>query len=47
MKDATKMILAVEYTYCTLAEGYDLPPNNKCSGYDTKLSDGKAPVLEL
>ena len=24
-----------------------LPPANKCSKYDTKQSDGEAPVLEL
>ena len=34
----------VEYTNCISAGP---PPPNKCSGYDTKPSDGEAPVLEL
>ena len=34
---------AVEYADCIFAEEEDLP--NECSGYDTKLSDGKAPVM--
>ena len=34
---------AVEYTYCTSAEGY--PPPNECPVYDTKQSDGEVPVM--
>ena len=37
---------AVEYTECISAEGLD--PTNECPGYDTKQSDGEAPlVLEI
>ena len=36
---------ALEYTDCISAEGLGTP--NECSGYDTELSNGKAPVLEL
>ena len=36
---------AVEYANYLSAEGEDSA--NECPGYDTKLSDGKAPVLEL
>ena len=35
---------AVEYTDCTFAEGED-PPPNECPRYDTKQSDGEAPVM--
>ena len=35
---------AVEYTDCFSAEGY-VPPHNGCSWYDTKQSDGEAPVM--
>ena len=35
---------AVEYTNCTSAEG-KTPLSNKCSGYDTKQSDGEVPVI--
>ena len=42
---------AVEETDCTSAEGYHPPHThsytNECPGYDTKPSNGKAPVLEL
>ena len=34
---------AVEYTNWFSVEGYD--PSNECPGYDTKQSDGKAPVM--
>ena len=34
---------AVEYTDCIPAEGKDSP--NECSRYDTKQSDGEAPVM--
>ena len=34
---------AVEYTDCTSAEGLDTP--NECTEYDTKQSDGEAPVM--
>ena len=34
---------AVEYTDCFSAEGLD--PLNRCPGYDTKQSDGEAPVI--
>ena len=34
---------AVEYIDCFSAEGARLP--NKCSGYDTKQSDGEVPVM--
>ena len=33
----------VEYTDCFSVEGKD--PSNKCSGYDTKQSDGEVPVI--
>ena len=36
---------AVEYTDSISAEGYNFP--SECPGYDTKKSDGEAPVLEL
>ena len=36
---------AEEYIYYTSAEGED--PINRWSGYDAKLSDGEAPVLEI
>ena len=36
---------AVKYTNCISAEGQD--STNKCSGYDIKPFDGKAPVMEL
>ena len=35
---------AVEYTDCISAEGVRSSPN-KCPGYDTKQSDGEAPVI--
>ena len=35
---------AVDYSDC---RGVRLPTSNECTRYDTKLSDGKAPVLEL
>ena len=35
---------AVEYTNYIFAEGLDSP--NKCPGYDTKQSDGEAPVMQ-
>ena len=35
---------AVEYTDCTSAEVWDLPPN-ECPRYDTKQSDGEFPVM--
>ena len=34
---------AVEYTNCIPAEENDFP--NECLGYDTKHSDGEAPVM--
>ena len=34
---------AVEYNDCISAEGQD--PHNKCPRYDTKQSDGEAPVM--
>ena len=34
---------AAEYTDCISAEGKDSP--NECPGYDTKPSDGEAPVM--
>ena len=37
---------AVEYTYWTSAEGWDFSPDKR-SGYDTKQSGGKAPILDL
>ena len=33
----------VEYTDCTSAEGQD--PPKECPGYDTRQSDGEAPVM--
>ena len=36
---------AAKYTDCISAEGLD--PTNKCPGYDTKPTDGKAPAFEL
>ena len=38
------MSRAVEYTDWTSAGGKN-PPLNECPGYDTKQSDGKAPVI--
>ena len=35
---------AVEYTYCTSEEGVRPPPHD-CPGYDTKQSNGEAPVM--
>ena len=35
---------AVEYTDCITAEGKD-PPSKRCPWYDTKQSDGEAPVM--
>ena len=32
-----------DYTDCISAEGYPHP--NECPGYDTKQSDGEAPVM--
>ena len=37
---------AVEYADCISAEGQD-PHSNEYHGYDTKPSDGEAPVLEI
>ena len=37
---------AAEYTNCISAEGYD-PLLNKSLGYDTKQSDGEAPVMGM
>ena len=34
---------AVEYTYCTSAEG--VRPPQKCPGYDTKQSDGEVSIM--
>ena len=34
---------AAEYTDCISVEGYDSP--NECPGYNTKQSDGEAPVM--
>ena len=34
---------SVEYINCIFAESYD--PSNECPGYDTKQSDGEAPVM--
>ena len=34
---------AVEYTDCIVAKGKDL--TNECPSYDTKQSDGEAPVM--
>ena len=36
----------VEHTVCVSAKQYDLPIN-QCPGYEIKLSDGFAPVLEI
>ena len=36
---------AVEYTDCNSTEGGKPPRSNKCSGYDTKQSDGEVPVI--
>ena len=38
---------AIEYTDCISAEGQAPPPHYECPGYDTKQSDGEAPVQEL
>ena len=38
-----KLTGAVEYTDCISAERQD--PLNECPGYDTKQSDGEAPVM--
>ena len=35
----------IEFTNWIFVEGY--PPPKKCSGYDTKQSDGEGPVLEF
>ena len=45
--DRIKIVGTVEYADCISAEGYDSLPSKECSGYDTKLSDGEAAVLEL
>ena len=37
---------AVKYTNCISAEGQD-SASNKNLGYDTKVFDGEAPILEL
>ena len=39
----TQSVGAVEYTDCIYAEGQDSP--NECPGYETKQSDGEAPVV--
>ena len=39
----TQSAVAVEYTDCFFAEGYDSP--NECPAYDTKQSDGEAPAM--
>ena len=36
---------AVEYTDSFSAEGLDSPTANECPVYDTKQSDGEAPVM--
>ena len=36
-------VKAVEYTNCISAEGKDSP--YECPGYDTKQSDGEAPIM--
>ena len=38
-----QLVEAVKYTDCTSAEKYD--SFNECSGYDTKRSDGEAPLM--
>ena len=40
------IIQAVEYTDCISAEGNTLYLS-ECPGYNTKLFDGEAPVLEI
>ena len=35
---------AVEYTNCISAEGLRHPAINECPWYDTKQSDGEAPI---
>ena len=37
----------VEYTDCMATVGLDLPYLNEYAGYNTKLSDGEAPVLSI
>ena len=41
--DRAQSVGAEEYTDCISSEGYDSP--NKYPGYDTKQSDGEAPVM--
>ena len=42
----TQLAGALEHTDCISAENWDVS-HNKYTGYDTKQSDGEAPVLEL
>ena len=35
----------VEYTNCISAGGGGVDSSNECPGYDTKQSDGEAPVI--
>ena len=37
--------LGLEYADCISAEGYVITPLNECPRYDTKQSDGEAPVM--
>ena len=43
LQDMAQSPGAVEYTNCIAAEGLDSP--NECPDYDTKESDGEAPVM--
>ena len=38
---------AVDYAYCTSAEGQDSRHPNEYSEYETKPLDGKASILDL
>ena len=44
-KSLAQLAGAVDYANCITAEGYDPPPPNECPGYNTKPSDGEAPIL--
>ena len=46
-KKTAQSAVVIEYADCITAESLNPLPSNKCPGYDTKSSDGEAPILEL